>query len=172
MSGSVLGSLNLQQLCEAGTGNKLIHSFKKSLLRIFYVPSVILSPGNKKMSKVQGFPTKMHTLTMKDQCKRYHRKAQSTSTAPNPVWRDRAGGGGNGNSSKSGYSVALFTSSPPAPSISCISGWLNTLSKVALNLCFKVRAILDTIFRKTDFERGAETREGMSLFPWTCSLAL
>lgn len=42
---------------------------------------------------------------------------------------------------------------------------------LGVSFCFKVRAILDTISLKTDFERGAGNRARMSwICPWTCSL--
>lgn len=62
----------------------------------------------------------------------------------------------NGNNSNLGYSMAPVPNHHPVLSLNCICVQLDTLLKVALDLCFKIRAILDIIFLKTDFERTAK----------------
>lgn len=127
----------------------------------------MLGTGDKKMSKMQSCPTRRHSLTIVDQWWKYHDKAQITSPAPIPIWRGRAGWWrGHRRHSKLELQNGSSSQSATLP-YSC----QDTLLKVALYWCFKVRANLDIIFLKTDFERKAKNGARVSLiFPWTCSL--
>ena len=45
-------------------------------MRIFFTVGVLRGTGDKKIRKVQGFHTRMHSLTMKGKWRRFRRKAQ------------------------------------------------------------------------------------------------